>query len=372
MPDYQEMAADVVKSAQSFVTRAVAGITKRIDELVEMTAALDARIATVPAGKDGQPGTSAYQLACLSGFAGSEKEWLDSLHGVPGALGVPGVDGKSVDVNELRDLVSEYVAKAIVDLPSQPSAMLINEAGVLVSVYADGSTKIIGHVRGADGARGASIMDGALDDAGQLVLRMSDGRLVNVGTVKGADGKDGVGLSGARGRDAIEIRILPGIDDAKSYGESVCARYRGGVIRAERQTDPLVDGDITKAGWSVILEGIAEETERSLDDGRVIERETIYTTGRRFLRRIETAAMLYRGVWRDSEYSRGDTVTWDGSSWHANATTRAKPGTGPDWTMANKRGQNGKDGKDGQRGASGIEGRAGRDLTQLGHDGSKF
>lgn len=108
MPDYQAMAADVVKAAQSFVTRAVAGITKRIDELSEMNAALDKRIAAVPAGKDGAPGTSAYQIACLAGFSGNEKEWLDSLRGK---------DAVPVDKEEVRQLIVGELGAEMVKIP---------------------------------------------------------------------------------------------------------------------------------------------------------------------------------------------------------------------------------------------------------------
>jgi hypothetical protein len=51
-------------------------------------------------------------------------------------------------------------------------------------------------------------------------------------------------------------------------------------------------------------------------------------------------AIQYRGVWRDGqEHAPSSFVTHDGSLWHCNATTRAKPGTGADWTLAVKRGK---------------------------------
>lgn len=58
------------------------------------------------------------------------------------------------------------------------------------------------------------------------------------------------------------------------------------------------------------------------------------------LKRIETKGVEYKGVWQASQdYRRGDLVTFDGSVWHANATTRAKPGSGSKaWTLAVKRG----------------------------------
>lgn len=57
------------------------------------------------------------------------------------------------------------------------------------------------------------------------------------------------------------------------------------------------------------------------------------------------AQLQYRGVFRaGEEYDSGSFVTYDGSMWHANAKTAAKPGDGStDWTLCVKRGAHGKD-----------------------------
>lgn len=47
-------------------------------------------------GIQGNAGTSAYQLAVLEGFVGTESEWLASLVGATGATGAAGADGLSV------------------------------------------------------------------------------------------------------------------------------------------------------------------------------------------------------------------------------------------------------------------------------------
>ena len=52
----------------------------------------------------------------------------------------------------------------------------------------------------------------------------------------------------------------------------------------------------------------------------------------------------YCGVWSPVEtYDKGDFCTHDGSVWHANASTRSKPGTDDSFTLAVKRGRDGKD-----------------------------
>jgi hypothetical protein len=59
------------------------------------------------------------------------------------------------------------------------------------------------------------------------------------------------------------------------------------------------------------------------------------------------AGQRYCGIWDgQQEYRPGNTATWDGSTWHCNCTTRAKPGVNGDWTLCVKRGKDGRDGKD--------------------------
>jgi hypothetical protein len=50
----------------------------------------------------------------------------------------------------------------------------------------------------------------------------------------------------------------------------------------------------------------------------------------------------YVGVWAVGKYFEGQLVTHDGSMWHCNQDTDQRPGSGPDWTLAIKRGQDGK------------------------------
>ena len=48
----------------------------------------------------------------------------------------------------------------------------------------------------------------------------------------------------------------------------------------------------------------------------------------------------YVGVWATGKYYEGQFCTFDGSMWHCNVDgTEQRPGTGPDWTLAIKRGQ---------------------------------
>lgn len=253
----------------------------------------------------------------------------------------PPQDGKSVSIEDVEPLIEEAVGKRL------PNLFYVDEDGVLVSAYQGGETKKIGKVRGEPGVRGASVMDGSVDEAGNLVLRMSDGRILQTGIVRGEPGEPGRhGNDGKPGRDAHEIQILPGIDENKSYIEGVVAAWRGGLIRSVRQTDPIIDGDIVSAGWKVHLRGIAEEHEEQVEDGRFIERTTVYTDGTEYRRRHKTATPIYQGVWREgADFLKGDVVTWAGSSFIAQRDTSDKPETTDAWKLATKRGRDGKDGR---------------------------
>jgi hypothetical protein len=42
-------------------------------------------------------------------------------------------------------------------------------------------------------------------------------------------------------------------------------------------------------------------------------------------RQVKLATLIYREVWREGEYERGDVVTWGGSAWHCQQQTKDKP-----------------------------------------------
>lgn len=61
-------------------------------------------------------------------------------------------------------------------------------------------------------------------------------------------------------------------------------------------------------------------------------------------KRIEEQPFAYDGPHESGKtYRKGMFVTHAGSLWHANYTTASRPGDGPAWTLAVKRGSDGKD-----------------------------
>lgn len=224
---------------------------------------------------------------------------------------------------------------------------------------------------GRDGEPGIAGKDGAPGKDGEEGKQGERGADGAPGE-KGADGKDGKdgrdgrdGKDGLPGKDASNIEYLDGIDESKSYVRGTHALYHGGVIVALRATDP-VDGDLLKAGWGVAMNGIHNESEESLDEGRTLKRTTVYTNGKSVIVERKSAVMLYRNVWRhDAEYERGDVVTLDGSAWHCEVEkTGERPGASSHWKLCVKRGTAGKDGKDGARGEKGLDGAPGRDAIR--------
>jgi hypothetical protein len=54
----------------------------------------------------------------------------------------------------------------------------------------------------------------------------------------------------------------------------------------------------------------------------------------------QAKGISYRGIWsEDEQYSEGDYVTHAGSLWHANETTRSRPGRDSTFQLCVKRGR---------------------------------
>ena len=194
---------------------------------------------------------------------------------------------------------------------------------------------------------------------------------------RGVKGEPGpAGADGEDGRDALQMEIRDGIDEARSYPRGTVAAFRGGVIRATRKTDPIGD-DLRSAGWMVLMDGVADVT-HALQDERSLVITTTRTSGATSRAELRAPMMIYREIFRDeTAYEPGDAVTWDGSLWHCQRACKGErpnaPGADGDraWRLVAKRGRDGRDGKDGAPGPQGREGPPGRDLTQLGFDGRK-
>lgn len=298
--------------------------------------------------------------------------------GERGADGAPGVRGLDGDVGEPGErgeqgLRGELGERGLTGDDGKDGAP--GERGQ------DGATGERGEAgeRGAEGAPGKDIDEAAL----QLRIDAAVEKAVAAGVAKAMaelvlpkDGAPGVdGKDGQDGRDAYMIDVIDDIDVERSYPRGTFARWRGGVIRAFRATDPPADGvPIEKLGWACLIDGIHELTPETTDDPRKFTLRASTTSGKVREFTFSMPTPIWRGIWTEREFERGDLVTYDGSVWHCERATKAKPGTqanAPDWRLCTKKGRDGKDGEKGAKGDRGEDGRAGRDLTQLSFNGGK-
>lgn len=215
---------------------------------------------------------------------------------------------------------------------------------------------------------------------------------------KGEDGEDGKdGRDGVDGKDGASVTaddVLPALrEDVHRFLASIPAPRDGKDGRdGQSVTIEDVKGLLAEmqASWALDFERRAQDTlQRAIDrmpvpkngvdgrdgrdgkdgrdaldlddleheqdgDGRVTLRlvrgDVRKEIGLRF------PVFVDRGVYQaDEQYERGNGVTWGGSFWIAQKDApQGKPGDGPDWRLAVKKGRDGRDGERGEKGEPGL------------------
>jgi hypothetical protein len=170
--------------------------------------------------------------------------------------------------------------------------------------------------RGADGAQGPRGPEGPPGPQAEPGPPGPQGEAGAQGEA-GVRGRDGIGIAGA----AITRE-----------GELMLTLSDGVVLTPGR-----VDG---RDGLSIEDLSVEYDGERTLT--------LVFSRGeRRKDIPIMFPWMIYRGVFEPGRsYARGDTVTLNGSLYHCNTPTEARPGDGADWTLAVKHGRDGRPGRD--------------------------
>lgn len=212
-------------------------------------------------------------------------------------------------------------------------------------------------VDGKDGLDGVDGKDGAPGESVYEIARRNGfqgSEIEFIMAQKGEAGKDGRdgrdGRDGENGRDALDVTILPGIDEARSYPKGTFASYRGGLWVARSQTQGL-------EGWDCLVNGY-HAIEVQLNDDLSFEFNAELSAGERVVKKFSLPVLLDQGVFREgSLYKAGHAVTFGGSLWVAREVTDSKPGTDDTWRLAVKKGRDGKDGKDGRDGRDGLNGK---------------
>lgn len=139
------------------------------------------------------------------------------------------------------------------------------------------------------------------------------------------------------GRDAIDLEILPAIDESKQYPRGTYAAHRGGLWKSYERTHGL-------RGWECIVDGVDGISIEQNGD-REFSVTLVKSSGAEVVQKFVMPIQIYKGVHREGEaYDQHDTTTWAGSQWVSNKSNNEdKPGTSDAWTLCVKAGRNGKD-----------------------------
>lgn len=281
-------------------------VGKQVDAIRESIAVLDERIKAIPAGPQGEQGEPGPQ-----GLPGEKGE-----RGEVGPAGDRGMDGAPGSTGEK----GERGEKGEPGPQGEPGP-----AGEKGERGADGQPGPAGPAGadGKDGAPGKSAYEIAVEKGYQgTELQWMDS----------LRGKDGVpGKDGRDGRDAVELAILPMLEEGKSYPSGVYARHAGGLVRTNG------------SGYDVIVNGVAGVVIEHTGE-RTFAVKTMLTDGQAHETVVKMPVMLHRGIWKEQAYERGDCVTRNNSTWHCCVdTTTEKPGESKHWQLIVRQGDRGRD-----------------------------
>lgn len=303
--------ADVVASA---IKAATAPLIERLDAQAKLIEALGAR--EIPTAIKGDPGE--VDMVAIRGILS------DLVNAAFATIPTP-QDGKSVDPEEVRQMVEEAVSAlppptdgkdGVVDMdtvndmidktvirvvgerapeiisaipmPAAPEPLAPDMDAIGASIR-EGIAKAIGELPVAkDGKNGIGLADALIDKDGQLVIIMTDGSTKVLGPVVGKDGE--------RGKDGA--------------------------------TFTLDDFDI-------------EQTDERTLEFKFLRGDTMHTF------ELEFPVPIFREAWKEGRtYAKGDMVVWGGSLWATTKETDAKPDTeGSGWMIAARKGRDGKSAK---------------------------
>lgn len=260
-----------------------------------------------------------------------------------------------IDVEKLVDGIHDYLERALRPLTDRLKAVEAREP--------------LQGEKGEPGQPGKDAEPVTLEDVGLALYGMVDDIKAMVADIytadppqDGADGKDGV--DGRDGKDAEPVEVADVVQAMRSEMEAEHAKWalqweqraQGMLERAIDRIPKPENGKDGKDGFSL------EDFECDTDDaGNVTLRFARGDLVKE--RQFRVPGHIYRGVWEEGAYQRGDTVSQGGSLWIALCDDpQGRPGkVDGQWQMAVKHGRDGhkgKDGKDGEKGAPGRDLRA--------------
>lgn len=231
------------------------------------------------------------------------------------------------NAEQMAEIIEKYVAKAVAQLAE--SIGELKKSLSELPVAKDG-------IDGKNGIDGINGKDVSPEEVSNMVIAAVSKVMTSIKKPKdGNDGRDGRdGKDGTDGRDAGDIEFLPSINPEKSYPKGTYACHFGGLWKAKRATEGM-------DGWENIVVGIKDfKIEKTAERSY----SAVFEKSSGEVQKIDfkVAGMKYQGVYREQEYQEGDTVTWAGSLWHCDKSTKEKPGASECWTLAAKRGADAK------------------------------
>lgn len=338
--DMQALARSISDTVKGYFADTFTGIQSKLADLEQ-------RIGAIPKPKDGEPGKDAPPIdekaivQHILGLIPAPKDGKDGKDGLPGKDGVNGVDGMTGATGTDGENGK--------DAPIIDEAALVQRIAAMIPRAKDGET-------GKDAApidylRLSQIIREEVDARVKLIPLPEKGDKGDKGdpgekgrdgdTIRGDKGEQGErgesGKDGEHGRDALEARIVHGLDETRSYPRGTYAIHRNALLRALRPTGPM-NGSVENAGWEVLFAGVTNVSAQLGKDDRTLEL-SLESAGETFKSAIALPIPVDRGVWKAGPYRRGDGVTRNGSFWIAQRDTEQTPGgfaVSPDWRLAVK------------------------------------
>ncbi len=364
MPSMRELEAQA-KALAPIMTGIVAGVRDELrKEFADQMRVRDDRIAELQKALAERPDLDAIakQAAALVPTPDKGKDAdpevikrmvADAVAALPAPE--PGEDGKSITAEDVQPMLSELVKSAVAELPPakdgesvtvedvQPMLLELVKSAVAELPPAEPGKdadmdEIKRHleqlVKGIEPAPAPSA-----EEVGVVFER----RFSDLALSLERQARDIVDKAVDRipvpqdGKDALDIDVLPAINEERSYCKGTFASHNGGIWIARRKTHGM-------DGWECIVNGWAS-TEIITFSERGFEVSVTDALGQKTTKRIDIPSMIYRGVFTPGMHHPGDMVTFGGSLWHCNEPTDKKPGEPgcKAWTLAAKRGRDGKD-----------------------------
>lgn len=258
-------------------------LEKELGPIATRLDALEKRIEAIPAPVDISTDLEAIKRA----VAAIEMPTVPELPDIPAI--VDEAIKAQMAVDDLNHSLEDLVKLAVDAIPRPQDGKSVTVEDVTPMIAAEVEKRVAALPIVKHGKDGVGVAGALIDREGNLVLTLSNGETKSLGLVIGKDGEDGEDGNPGAGIDDFDAKLLP--------------------------------------------------------DGRTI---AMTFNGKDYEYTVELAfpTMIYRGVHREGEYTKGDTVTWAGSLWHCDAEkTVDKPGdSSKDWTLCAKKGRDGKDG----------------------------